>query len=110
MAIVVEVAGILHMPAGPWIATGIELAQDARAAHRPDVRLAIGVLPQDVGPVVAIEVVGRYECGGGGDERRCRLGRIENDLHAIAGMNSVEPRDSGPVYAIGGAVLIDLQD
>src|SRR5262249_24774016 len=52
--------------------------------------------------------VGRYKSGDG--KRRCRLGRIENDLDVIARMNAVELRDGRPARAVGCAIPIDLQD
>ena len=58
---------------------------------------------------VAIEVMGRRQSGCGKRHPR-RLRRIENDLHAIARMNTVQPRDGGPVHAAGRAVRVDLQD
>ena len=100
-------AAVSDMPRGPRIGQD-GAASDVGAVHGPDRRQAAVVLPKNIGLAVAVEVVGRYQCGGG--QRRCRLGRIENDLHAIARMNAVELRDGRPVCAIGCAILVDLQD
>jgi hypothetical protein len=77
-----QVEGVSSIPAGPanawglWksesrfafagvprrsrIFAGIQLARDVSAIHRPDVSLAIVVLPQDVGLTVAVEVSRRF--------------------------------------------------
>ena len=58
---------------------------------------------------VAVEILGRHQRRSG-KRRPGRLGCVENDLYAVAGMHAVELCDGRPVRAIRHAVRIDLQD
>ena len=114
LAVAVEVAPGFDVPGRPRVAKGTD-ERGVGAVHQPGRGRAIVALPQNVGIAVAVQAVDRVlrrrVLRRRRDQRHRPCGRrVQNDLQAVAGTNTVELCDGGKARAIERAVLIDLQE